>query len=246
MKQERIIMGMTIIVEIADKKVDVKIFDEVFTYFENIDQKFSTYKTGSEISKINAGIIKDGDYSRDMQEIFTLAEQTKIETNGYFNIVTPKNIIDPSGIVKGWCIWQAGEILKKAGYKNFYINAGGDIEVSGVNNLGKPWKIGIRNPLKIEEVIKVLSASNIGVATSGSYVHKTHIYNPLDNEAANEEIVSLTVIGPNIYEADRFATAAFAMGRHGIYFIENFPGLEGYMIDNKGVATMTTGFEKYL
>jgi len=30
-----------------------------------------------------------------------------------------------------------------------------------------------------------------------------------------DEIVRDTVIGPNIYEADRFATAAFAMGeRH--------------------------------
>ena len=60
------------------------------------------------------------------------------------------------------------------------------------------------------------------------------------------DIVSLTVIGPNIYEADRFATAAFAMGKRGINFIETCPGLEGYMVDAAGMATETTGFSSFV
>jgi FAD:protein FMN transferase len=85
-----------------------------------------------------------------------------------------------------------------------------------------------------------------GVATSGTYIRGLHIYDPKkDNQPVNE-IVSLTVIGPNIYEADRFATAAFAMGKNGINFIENLPGFEGYMVDNDKKATLTTGFEKYI
>ena len=58
--------------------------------------------------------------------------------------------------------------------------------------------------------------------------------------------VSLTVIAPNVLEADRFATAAFAMGFKGIYFLEERSGLEGYLIDNTGLATMTTGFDSYV
>jgi len=46
------------------------------------------------------------------------------------------------------------------------------------------------------------------------------------------EIASISVIGPNVYEADRFATAAFAMGEKGIEFIEKQKKLEGYMIKN--------------
>ena len=57
---------------------------------------------------------------------------------------------------------------------------------------------------------------------------------------------SLTVIGPNVYEADRFATAAFAMGRDGIVFIDGIPGLEGYMITDEKTATMTRGFSEYV
>jgi hypothetical protein len=36
------------------------------------------------------------------------------------------------------------------------------------------------------------------------------------------------------------------MGRVGIQFIEKLPGFEGYMIDKKGIATLTSGFEQYL
>ena len=72
-------------------------------------------------------------------------------------------------------------------------------------------------------------------------------YHPVNHETTKklEEIVSISVIGQNIYEADRFATAAFAMQKEGINFIERLDGLEAYMIDNKGIATMTSGFEKY-
>jgi FAD:protein FMN transferase len=64
---------------------------------------------------------------------------------------------------------------------------------------------------------------------------------PLDGN-----IASLTVIGHNIYEADRFATAAFAMGAEGVHFIEGLAGFEAYQIDTSGVATFTTGFARYV
>ena len=54
------------------------------------------------------------------------------------------------------------------------------------------------------------------------------------------------MIGPDVLEADRYATAAFAMGREGIHFIERTPDLEGYEIDSAGTARMTTGLKKYL
>jgi thiamine biosynthesis lipoprotein len=60
------------------------------------------------------------------------------------------------------------------------------------------------------------------------------------------KIASLTVVGPNVYEADRFATAAFAMEEDGIMFIESLKNFEGYSINSEGIATMTSGFEKYM
>ena len=83
------------------------------------------------------------------------------------------------------------------------------------------------------------------MATSGSYIRGAHIYNPHAPTAALTDILSITVVGPDVYEADRFATAAFAMGREGINFIERLQGFEGYAIDKSGVATLTSGFEHY-
>jgi len=235
-------MGMPVTVEVVEA-ADESLFDEVFEYFGYVDGKFSTYKAASEISRINRGELEWEHASDDMKLIFQLAEQTRIESNGYFDI-RHQGRIDPSGIVKGWAIYNAAEILRKRGFVNYYVDAGGDIQASGKNPQGRAWRVGIRNPFQMDVIVKVLSITDCGVATSGTYVRGQHIYNPKDGEDALAEILSLTVIGPDVYEADRFATAAFAMGRSGIDFIECLPGFEGYMIDRNKQATFTTGFAR--
>lgn len=245
MKVTRIIWDMPVTVEIADKHSVRTDIEEIYSYFKYIDLKFSTFRKDSEITAINDGRLKISDSSKDMKVVFKLAEKTKKETNGFFDI-KQNGKYNLSGLVKGWAIYQGVEILKKKGFRNFYIEAGGDLQSFGKNNHKKPWSVGIRNPFKLKEIIKVINPKNKGVATSGTYERGNHIYNPKTGNKAAHDIVSLTVIGPNIYEADRLATAAFAMGRTGINFIENLPGFEGYMIDKTGIATLTSGFEKFV
>ncbi|MEJ0002163.1 MAG: FAD:protein FMN transferase [bacterium] len=245
MKRTELVMGMPVIVEIADAHADSAALGSVFEYFRYVDEKFSTYKSDSEISKINRHALPEQDWSADMREVFRLAEKTKLQTENYFDIRKPDGQYDPSGLVKGWAIRNAARLLRAEGFRNFYINAGGDIETSGSAEHGAPWTVGIKNPFNTGEIVKVLEIGNGGIATSGNYLRGNHIYNPKEKEEKLEEVSSLTVIGPDIYEADRFATAAFAMGKSGIVFIESLPGFEGYMIDCTGMATMTSGFERY-
>ncbi len=74
-----------------------------------------------------------------------------------------------------------------------------------------------------------------------------HIYDPLDPAGRiAAEPVSLTVIAADVLDADRFATAAFAMGQAGIAFIEGLDGCEGYLVDGRGTATYTSGFASYV
>jgi len=245
MKQTRFLMGMPVILEVTDPGVTEKIFDSVFDYLGYVDRKFSTYKDDSEISRINKGELKLEESSEDMKAIFSLAEQTRQESDGYFEIECDGRY-DPSGIVKGWAIYQAAELIRQAGFENYYVYAGGDIQVSGKTEQDQVWRVGIQNPFNPAEIVKVLCLQNCGVATSGTYVRGQHIYNPKAEGNPITEVVSLTVIGPNIYEADRFATAAFAMDSAGIQFIESLEGFEGYMIDRNGMATYTSGFERYI
>lgn len=237
-------MGMPITIEIVDRQAKNQDFEDVFNYFIHIDNIFSPFKKTSELAKVNSGLPKSK-YSQEMKLIFALAEETKKNTNGYFNIKNDTKY-DTSGIVKGWAILNVSLILKKKNFLNFYIEAGGDIEMHGKNSSGGNWTIGIRNPFNINQIIKTIVLTNKGIATSGTYIRGQHVYNPLNLSKKLEKTVSLTVIGPNVYEADRYATAALAMDGKGIYFIEELDGFEAYSIDKHGIATMTTGFNKYI
>lgn len=244
MKQTKLIMGMPITVEVIGKAVTETDLSAIYDYFKQVDERFSTYKKTSEISRVNDGLPEE-QWSDEMKKVLELCEQTKRETDGYFDI-THEGRRDPSGLVKGWAIRNAAGKLAKRGFHDYYIDAGGDIQVSGRNTEGKPWRVGIRNPFNRDEVIKTVAVSTEGVATSGTYIRGQHIYNPHSPGRAIDDIVSITVIGPNIYDADRFATAAYAMGRPGVEFIEKLAGYEAYMVGHDKQATLTSGFERYV
>jgi thiamine biosynthesis lipoprotein len=238
-------MGMPITVCIVDQSAREQDIDAVADLFTSIDLRFSPYRETSEVSLLNAGSIGRDDVSEEFAGILRRCEATTRETDGFFNI-TRDGKIDPSGLVKGWAIQSASELLMSRGVRNFVVDAGGDVQACGLNGNGRPWRIGIRNPFQREEVVKVLHVSDHGVATSGTAIRGSHIYDPHHPGPLKTDIVSLTVIGPSIYDADRFATAAFAMGDAGLGFIALQPDLEGYAISSTGIATYTKGFSRHV
>jgi FAD:protein FMN transferase len=245
MRETRLIMGMPISVEILDSPSS-ELLETVFNHFNAVDRRFSLYRDDSEICGHNRGEIGATKLSKEMLDVFAIADHTRMDSNGYFEMRRPDGKLDPSGIVKGWAVLNAAKIIRDAGVRNYHVDAGGDIQMGGRNEDGEAWRIGIRNPFDEGEIVKALAITDRGVATSGNYVRGQHIYNPHRPKDAISDIVSLTVIGPDVLEADRFATAAFAMGKDGIYFIEEQPDLEGYVIDSVGMATETTGFGAYV
>src|SRR6478609_673138 len=123
MRETRILMGMPITVEVllptvnpdnapasVPERIDLpcakEAIDAVFTYFEYVDEKFSTYKETSEISLINRKELAVEHASSDMQRVFALCAETKQRTGGYFDIAHDGRY-DPSGLVKGWAIQNA-------------------------------------------------------------------------------------------------------------------------------------------
>jgi len=239
-------MGMPISVCVSDAGVREQDLESVFAEFSAIDAQFSPFKPDSEISRFNRGEIAQDAFTPRMREIVGLSEKTRRDTGGYFDINRPDGTVDPCGIVKGWAIRKAARQLAEMGFANFCVEAGGDIQCRGRNGQGAEWTVGIRNPFQRDEIVKVLQPRDHGVATSGNYLRGDHIYNPHTGRYGSDDIVSLTVIGPDVLEADIYATAGFAMGRKGIHFIERMPGLEAYEIDALGMARMTSGLKAYL
>jgi thiamine biosynthesis lipoprotein len=193
------------------------------------------------VTSIATGALKQADCSAELSEILAVAEKTKRETNGYFD-VWHDGVFDPSGIVKGWAIQEAARLLGKY-TTDYYVEAGGDIQVSGMSAKNEQWKIGVRNPFDRTQNVAVVTLRDEAIATSGTAIRGAHIYNP--HGGRPQGVASLSVIGKDIIDADRYATAAFAMGYEGIQFIESLPGFEGFMIDEEKQATQTSGWQAY-
>jgi len=246
MRETRTIMGMPICLTVLDHGAGQQDLDAVFAEFSAIDAQFSPFKNDSELSRFNRGEIAETDFTPRMREIVALCEKTRRETGGYFDIKRLDGTIDTCGMVKGWAIRNAARQLAAMGFCDFCVDAGGDIQCCGVNGEGVDWMVGIRNPFSANEIVKILQPKGCGIATSGNYIRGDHIYDPHTGRYGSDDIVSLTVIASDVLEADRYATAAFAMGRKGIHFIERMPGLEAYEIDASGTARMTSGLKTYL
>ncbi len=244
MEDTRFLMGMPITVDVPHGTHEV--IEAAFARFAAIEARFSPYLPDSEVVRFNALRLADGEPSAELREVLALAERTRQETDGYFDIARPDGFLDPSGIVKGWAIREVARLVEARGFADYLVDAGGDIQCRGNAPDGEPWRIGIRNPFDATQIVKIVAPRDHGIATSGTSARGQHIYDPHAPGRPIRDVLSITVIGPDVLEADRFATAAFAMGEDGIAFIEAQPGLEGYLIGADRVAIQTAGFREYV
>lgn len=238
-------MGMPITVEVRTPDA-ATLIEAAFARFAAIDRRFSPYRADSELTALNEARIAAHAASTELRAVLALAERTRAETDGYFDIRRPDGRLDPCGIVKGWAISAVARALAAAGAADFLVEAGGDMQAQGSPAEGGAWRVGIRHPFDETAIVKTVALAGCGMATSGTSARGQHIWNPHRPGRPIEDVVSLTVIARDVLEADRFATAAFAMGADGILFIEARPGLEAYQIGADGIATQTSGFREYV
>lgn len=240
MRRTEDIMGMPITIDVRDGDGGVGI-DEAFAELRRIDAVFSPFAPDSAVSRINDGRLRIDDASAEVQDVLARCERYEAVTGGFFSAWRGP-VLDPSGYVKGWAIERACAILDAHGHGAYFVDAGGDVRTRGAGDAGAPWRIGIRHPVERGSVVRVVLAGDLAVATSGTYEKGSHIYDPHTGAPA-DELVSLTVIGPSIVEADVQATAAFAMGARAIDYLEGLPGYEAYAIGPDLRATWTSGFD---
>ena len=222
------IMGTAIGFDVRDTSVPPRALDEAFEYLRDVDLRFSTYKSESEVSRLSRGEILETDASPELREVLHLCERLRRESLGYFDIRAHRTDggLDPSGLVKGWSLEKAGRILEDAGAHNFCINGGGDIVARGEAAPQQAWRVGIRHPLIADKLAAVLAVTDAAVATSGAYERGEHVRDPFTGRAPSG-VLSVTIVGPSLTFADAYATAAFAMGPTGLAWVASRPGYEG-------------------
>lgn len=232
-------MGMPVTAHLVGEAVEPRALDEVFAEFELLDRIFSPFIETSEVSRMNRGELVAEEAGNLMSQVINLCRQYERATDGYFSAWVGGRF-DPSGLVKGWAIDRACSILDMHGYRDFYVDAGGDVQTRGGRS-GQPWRVGVRHPLERDKVACVVLVSGSAVATSGTYEKGEHIVDPHTGEPA-DTFLSFTVVGPDILQTDVFATAGFAMGMAGLDFIRRTPGYEAFAIDTQLRAWSTPGF----
>lgn len=232
---------MPVTVHVADAGAGEAVLDEVFADFALLDSVFSPFLADSAVSRINRGELKPEDAGDLVIQALHLCQLYEGATNGYFSAWL-RGRLDPSGLVKGWAVDRGCSILDRRGCRNFFVDAGGDVQTRGLSERGEPWRVGIRHPVLRDKVVRVVLASGLAVATSGTYEKGDHIVDPHTGRAA-DDLLSFTVAGPDILQSDVYATAAFAMGKEGLAFIDRIQGYEAYAIDRDLTGHWTAGFD---
>lgn len=161
--------------------------------------------------------------------------------------------INLGGIAKGYIVGKAAEVLKRRGVKRGMVKAGGDMVVFDTEN-GAPFKIGIQHPRDPNMIVGEVTFHNEAVATSGDYerhviwdgIRYHHILDPSTGYPARKSrAVTVVAVDPTI--TDALSTAVFVMGpEKGMALVESLHGVEGLIIDNMGLITVSSGLKNRL
>ncbi len=143
------------------------------------------------------------------------------------------------GIAKGYAVDRATAILKRAGYGNAIVQAGGDLMCSGSKG-GAPWGAGIRDPRGgRSDVFAMLRLIDHAFSTAGDYERffilkgkrYHHIIDPKTGYPATKSR-SVTLYAPTALLADALDDAVFILGwKRGFELIDQIDEVGAVVVD---------------
>jgi len=232
-------MGTVFAVSIEDD-IDPEILTEVSSWWEYVEQTFSTFRSESQISAIGRGELEIEDAAVDVRHVLAVCAEFEKATEGRFSIRPGRPGgpgLDPAGFVKGWSVDEAALMLRAAGAIDFAIYAGGDVLCSGRPADAEAWSVGVRLPQNPDAVGAVLTVNNAAVASSGTYERGEHIWGPESNSGT---LLGATVVGPNLGPADALATAIFSDQGQSYEWLSRFPGYSVVLFTGDGKVKWST------
>lgn len=155
------------------------------------------------------------------------------------------------GIGQGYIADKVKELLFSKGCTSGIVNVSGDINAWGKQPNGKPWTVGIVNPLNKNKIFATFPLENSAVETSGSYekfvifdgIRYSHIIDPRTGYPATG-IVSVSVFAKQTEIADALATGIFVLGVEvGLDLVNQLKGIECIIVDDKGKIHSSKGID---
>lgn len=190
------------------------------------------------------------------------AIQKSVEKVGYHNIIMDtknKTIflknegmkIGLGGIGQGYIADNIKALLIANGFQSGIVNVSGDVSAWGAMPDGKPWTVGIVNPMNKNKIFATFPLIDSAVETSGSYEkfvvfdgkRYSHIIDPRTGYPAMG-IVSVSVFSKQTEISDALATSIFVMGKDvGLNLINQLKGIECIIIDDQGKIHSSEGIK---
>jgi thiamine biosynthesis lipoprotein len=150
--------------------------------------------------------------------------------------------VNLGGIAKGYAVDRMANILRRAGFHNALVQAGGDLLCAGTKG-GKPWSAGIRDPRgSIKDVFALITLEDHAFSTAGDYERYFmlddkryhHILDPKTGTPARASR-SVTVYAKTALLADALDDAIFIMGwKRGFQMIDKIPDVGAVVVDADG------------
>lgn len=238
--------------------------------FAVIERALDISKKSGGIFDISVGAFKglwkfDEDIDGSLPDPAAVAERMKLV--GYKDIVLDKRkrtvflrrkgmYINLGGIAKGYAVDRCVRLLEKAGFKDFMVQAGGDMYVAGKKGTD-PWIVGIRDPRgERDDMFALMPIENHSFSTSGDYergfvkdgARYHHILDPRTGNPARASR-SVTIRTKDAFTADAWSKVMFIAGyKDGMAIIKKYKlkDFEVVWVDDKNEVHMTPGIEKAL
>lgn len=164
--------------------------------------------------------------------------------NGHVVKDDPRLMLDCSAIAKGYGADAIARLLQRNDVRNYMVEIGGEIVVSGNSERRVPWKIGVSKPIDDptsihQEMMTVLNITNRAMATSGNYRNfyykggrkYAHTIDPATGFPVQHSLLSATVLAHDCATADAYATAFMVMGiDRARELLSRHPELKAYLI----------------
>jgi thiamine biosynthesis lipoprotein len=161
------------------------------------------------------------------------------------------------GIAKGYAVDKCVEILKKRGFNDFMMQAGGDMYIAGKKGDG-PWTVAIRDPRgPANSFFATAPVQDHSFSTSGDYergfvgpdgLRYHHILDPRNGQPARASR-SVTIRAKDAFTADAWSKVMFIMGpKESLELIkkEKLTDFEVVWVDSDNQIVLTDGLKGVL
>lgn len=161
--------------------------------------------------------------------------------------------LDLGAIAKGFATDKIVELFRSKGVKSAVISLGGNIFCIGNRTDGEPFKIGIQKPFaEYAETVAIMNVSDLSVVSSGIYQRcftdsdgkfYHHILDPKTGYPVENDLTSVTVVGPCSADCDALSTSLFLLGLdEGMKFIDSLDDYYAVFVTDNYEVIYSEGF----